>query len=155
MFLQMWLSRTEAPAGCAVLTGAGLSPGRMPVFLLRCANRGNRQKQCRHCHARDEIPTLSSLVFRMSGCQLSSMAVPREHSGHSWSPVPVSEPGLCSRAISWQVVPGVPCPVQMCLSLCASPARSASEPGGCRWPPEGSVEWEVMVQARGRCTEPC
>lgn len=101
--------------------------------------------QCRHCHARGEIPALSTPVFRMSGCQLSSVAVPRERFGHSWSPVPVTEAGLCSRAISWQIVPGVPC-ADVFVTAC-QPGEIILRARGCRWPPVGSVGWEGAAQS--------
>lgn len=148
----MWVSRTGAPPGCAVLTGAGLSLGRMPVLLLGCANPGNRQGW----HSADTA--LPKVKFPLCphwflGCQVASCA--------QWLslvsaldspalPVPVAEPGLCSRAISWQIVPGVPCPAQMCLSLCASPVchcaslvTSVSEPGlgGLQWVLRGRRCW--------------
>lgn len=106
---------------------------------------------------RGEIPTLSALAFRMSGCQLSSVAVPCEPLDSPGLLVPADEPGLCSRAISWQVVPGVPCPVQMCLSLCASLVCHCVQPGDqCH-----SQELQVassgfrgsLAQVQGHCPE--
>lgn len=135
----MWVSRTEAPPGCAVLCWQELA------FLLGgCCFSPQLCKpgqysgltQCRHCPAQGEIPTLSTLVFRMSGCQLSSVAFLCQRLGLSG--VPVTEPGLCSRAISWQIVPL--CSV---LATCVCPCVPAGWDQCWGW---GGLQWVLRAQ---------
>lgn len=132
----MWVSRTEAPPGCAVLTGAGLSPGRMPVFLLRCANLGNRQGWHSADTAMPEVK-FPLCPHRCLGCRVASCP--------QWLSLvsALDTPGLPCLWLrqDYALVPSPGrlspvCPVQMCLSLRASLARSASEPGAA-----GGLPW--------------
>lgn len=96
--------------------------------------------QCRLCHPRGEIPTSFTPVFRVSGCQLSSRALPCEWFGCSRSHRACDRAGRvrimlschlladCRRVCLSRTVcvpSALPCPLQMYLSQHASPVRSA------------------------------
>lgn len=126
--------RTEAPPSCTALMGAMVSPGRMRRFLLGCANRGNRQSW----HSADSA--ILGVKFplhshRFSGCQGAScppglsLVSGLDARGLTVPATGQAESGLCSHAISWQIVavfaspaPSVsllPCPV-LCRCICHS-----------------------------------
>lgn len=159
LFLQMCISRTDAPPGCAALTGATVSPGRMCWFLLRCAKLGNRPNTvqtlpCSGWNSHLVNTILVPAVVKGSSLQaVWTLVVWRAWLGRpSQDYALMPSPGRLSLCLpllhSW-------CPFLPCLALFSADvfvtAGEISMKGGLVWHREGNGEDSV---GKGHCTEP-
>lgn len=159
LFLQMWVSRMEAPPCWNVLS---FSPGRVCCFLFRCANLGNKEAW----HGADAATlrvTFSLQSHWFLGVKVPAVLKGLEEFGHLWSHCVCNRTCwlrimlLCHLLANSHCICLCPfCPVcHRYLSQDARPVRSAWKPV---WLEVALCEYrgesERTAQVQGHCTEP-